>query len=106
MTRKDVPGNAVASAEAVTREYVRFAEEVYRADKLIERLDEADVWVHDLRFKAPDSEHGEWFVIVRATVSQKRCVGFHAGVSFQEALRGTLARLQNGSMKWKDDQYA
>lgn len=105
MKYKEEPGNAKASTLAYERQMVRMAQQFVRFDMMLERLFEDDIEVYGMSIKVPVSEGEDYFVVVRARVGNDRKVGFGNGASFAEALRGTLARIENGSMRWKDDQY-
>jgi len=100
----EVPGNAMESARLYANELARVAELCFEMDKILARLDERDVWVKALRFRAPSDIGTEWLAIVTAHGPEGDAVGFHAAPTFQECLKGTLERLRNGSFKWKADK--
>lgn len=101
----DVPGNAMASAAAYTKQLVRLGEKVYDLDRIINRLDESDLWVEALRFRAPNDNDSQWLAVVTARQDGTPVVGFHGAATFQETLEGLVNRLANNSMKWRPDEY-
>lgn len=59
-----------------------------------------------LRFKGPDDRHGEWLCVVTARIGEEDLVSFTSGASFDDVFRSVSNRLDSGTMKWKDDEYA
>ncbi len=102
---KDIPGDARASALAVQRVLLRLAEQLVRAEDIFERLDEGDLSIDSMGVRLPQYEGGDYMVTVRAVKEGVAVVGFHGADSLAESLRGVLARLSNGSMRWRDDKY-
>lgn len=102
---KDVPGNAVASALAVQREMVRLAEQVYRMERVLDRLDGDNVFIKGLRFRPPFGEGDQWLGVVTADIEGVPKVGFVSDETFASTVRKAVAMLENGSMKWRDDEY-
>jgi hypothetical protein len=72
---------------------------------MLERLFEDDIEILGLSVRVPSGEGEEYFIVVRARVGNDKRVGFNSATTFVEALRGTLARIENGSMIWKEDKY-
>lgn len=103
---KEVPGNALVSTLAYQRGLLRVAEQLVRVEHLLDALDEENVEVRSVTFRVPQEQGGDFLVTVRAFVEGKAMVAFHGSDSFAEAARGVFARLENRSVKWKDDQYA
>jgi hypothetical protein len=59
-----------------------------------------------LTIRPPKEEGGEFLVIIRASLEGRAFVGFTSGYDIGAALRLAIARVENGSMSWKEDQYA
>ena len=108
MARKnlDVPGNAMASAAAAGEIMLRAGQAMFRMDALLERYDDEDVFIGGLSLRAPGMDQSDWFVVVRAETPEGKVVAFHSAPTFLEAIQGVVARLDNRSLKWKEDQYA
>lgn len=107
MSRKgdENAGNALAAQAAFERELFRVAQVWHRVDMLLDRLFENDIVVRRLSVVVPTPDRDGFTAIVTATVSGEPCVAFHGGTTFVEAMTGLLNRLENGSVKWKIDQY-
>lgn len=53
----------------------------------------------------PDDEAGV-LVVLKGYLGQVEMVAFHRADTVSEAISSTGNRLRNGSLKWKEDQYA
>lgn len=102
----DVPGNAVASAQNYARAMIRHGEAIEYMERICDNYFEEDIEVDSLRVRAPREEGGEWLTIVKAWHGDKPMVAFHSAMSFAEALVGTLNRMKNKTLRWKDDEHA
>lgn len=101
----DNNGNTLAAQAAFDRELMRFAQVFYRADMILDRLFENDVVVKRIAVSMPGGEREGYMGVVTADVAGVPCVAFHGGTSLGDALKGLMERLENGSIKWKTDQY-
>lgn len=106
MVKRDVPGNTMASVAEYQRQLVRLAEAVLTVDKLLDDLAAEDVWVQALRVLPPPLEGGDWRLILKVRIAEKPYVAFCNGSSFGEVVKAMVNRLQNRTVKWKEDQYA
>ena len=84
----------------------KVGETLISADSRFEALDENDCTVMAIRIRFPGHEKDDFLVTTKAAIEGKQMVAFHGADTFQEALVGTLNRLYNKSMQWKEDQYA
>lgn len=75
------------------------------ADRRFETLADSGLTVTDIRVRLPNDENGDYLTIIKAQGETGGVVGFGSGLTFGEALAGTLERLYNGSLRWKEDQY-
>lgn len=67
----------------------------------------SDYDVTGLKFKGASGDQGEVLAIIQAFDKEGTpVVAFHAAPTFGECLNGVAARLRNGSLKWKVDEYA
>jgi len=105
MSKSGTDGNAIESARRYQLQMAQLGEMCWRVERSLERLDNDDCWVRDIRFRAPAGDGGAWQVVVRATKDAQKVVAFGDGATFAEALRGVIARLENGSIQWKEDKY-
>lgn len=76
------------------------------SESMFDRMDERGDDVTSMSVRFPTEESDDFLVTVRMITDTDKVVGFHGGASFHEALRGTLNRLANGTMKWRHDDYA
>jgi hypothetical protein len=93
----------------------------YKADEKVERsvmlalkyLDRSmsewntlDVQIYSLRIRSPRDKDDDFLVVLRGEGSSgEKVVAFHGALSLPEAIGGTGARLRNGTLSWKVDQY-
>lgn len=103
---KDIPGNAMMSQMAYQKEMVRLGQHLVRFEGMVEQLFEEDIEIQGMSIRVPQEEGQDYLVTVRAFEEGKKVVAFNSGATFAEVLRGTLARLQNRSLRWKADSYA
>lgn len=102
---RDVDGNAMASELAFQRQMLRMAEQYLRFEQVGSRLWSEDVELRNITVRMPKAAGGEYLVVVRADVNDSACVAFESADTFAEVVRRVLAKLENGTVKWKDDQY-
>lgn len=67
------------------------------------RLTELDIT--EIRVKKPKADGEGVMIIVKATEEGQTFVGFHSADSAGEALKGALERVQNRTLKWREDHY-
>jgi hypothetical protein len=102
---KDIPGDSRASALAYQQQMVRLAQQIVRFEQVLERMFDEDEEILGLSVRIPSTEGADYLITVRARIGEKRKVAFHASYSFADTIRGLVARLENRSMRWKEDQY-
>lgn len=61
---------------------------------------------HKINIRLGDDATIETLITVTMSDEDGDWVGFHKGIDPVAALRGCLNRCKNGSMKWKEDEYA
>lgn len=98
-------GNSIASAAAFDKEMVRLGLGLIRVDNTLERLFEEDIVVLDIRVRIPEYAGAEFLCICSARIGGEHVVAFSSGTTFIDALRGMLARMENGTVKWSVDKY-
>lgn len=103
---EDTPGNAMMSALEYQRQMIRSQEQLIRCDRILERLFDDDVEVLGMSIRLPQEDAGDYLVTVRARKGNNKVVAFHAANTLAEVLRGVLAKLENRSIRWKEDNYA
>ena len=103
---KDIDGDAMASARAVQRIMVDIGEQMMRAEYLFGRYSEEYTELDWVRIKFPTEDGHEYLAIVKAFTEEGDQVAFHAAPTFHEVVIGLLKRLENRSIKWREDKYA
>lgn len=104
---KDVPGNAIASFGAVERHMQMTGAALEELPRTFERLAELyDTEVRGISIRVGEVVGDEWLLTLRADIEGRPHVTFHAATTPGELFRGLVARLRNGSVKWKEDSYA
>lgn len=59
-----------------------------------------------LSIRGPRSQGDEFFVTVRGLDADgQRWVAFHSAFTLTDLIRGVDARLSNGTLKWREDQF-
>lgn len=104
--KNEVPGNVLATVAMTERILTKTGHVVHMANHSIERLEEGGEHVKAIRLTSRGRAAGEWLAIVTLSTSEGEFVAFHSGDGFQQTLEGTCQRIINGSLKWKEDEYA
>lgn len=78
--------------------------------RLSNKIKNGYVMDYDLRglsIRFPSPEGGEFLIVLRAfDPDGTPVVAFHSALELQEALGGLETRLDNGSLRWRPDEYA
>lgn len=104
--KTEVPGNVLATAAMTERILARTGLSVHKATYRMEVMLEEGIEITAIKFRATAGPTGEWLAIVTARTENNGVVAFHSGTSFAECLEGVCNRIVNGSLKWKEDEYA
>lgn len=102
----EVPGNAYQSQVNYQAYRMKVGDAVLDMGRAMERLFEEDVRVKAVRFKGPAVAGGPWLAVVTIDTSEGGKVAFSEGDDFEVCVRTLSNRMRNGSIKWKDDEYA
>lgn len=102
----EVPGNVLATAALTARLLERTGHRVHMAMLAMINYEEQGLKIVRITFKAPGDVNGEWLGIITAQSENGGVVAFHSGDGFVSTVEGLLNRLNNGSLKWKEDEYA
>lgn len=101
----DIPGNSVGSHAAYLRQMVRQAETLHDFERVAEHMFEEEVYLLGLSVRCPRDDAPEYLIVVRVDGPAGKQVGFHSAPTFMEAVVGVVNRLQNRSLKFKEDTY-
>ncbi len=102
---QDISGNARASELQFQETMYKLGMQLARVGRIADSLFDEDVRITRLTVRFPKHEAGEFLVVVGMVTGDVKKVGFHGSYSFEEALRGCVARLENRTMVWRDDRY-
>jgi len=104
MSRQHDEARGSSRTEAFAKQLEGLSVRAVKLDAWLERLDGQGVWITHINFRAPTDVEGSWLVVIRARGSDGKVVAFHDGPTFWEALNGTLARIENGTLRFKEDK--
>lgn len=102
----EVSGNVIATQANLEREIAKAGNAVHTMAYLHNLHIQEGVYVRSLRFKAPSDGFGEWLGILSITRPEGNFVAFHRATSLPECVVGMVNRYRNGSLQWKEDDYA
>lgn len=107
-TKKDrgVPGNTVASQAEFDRMVYGYGKALMTLAHMCREYDDAGNTVKAIKFKTPKDEGGDWLAIVTVDLDGSAAVAFVFGDTLMTCVSSTAARIRNGSIQWKADQYA
>lgn len=102
---QEQPGNAYGSQQLLDQMFHKAGVSLSKIDR-VARLGVAD-WgtLLAVRMVCPKEDGEDWLIVVSVASSEGRQVAFHAGPDLLSAVTGLANRFQNGSLKWKEDQY-
>lgn len=108
MTKRntEVPGNTLESQRLFDREMIKIGRAVLSLQSRLEHMADEGVEVKALRLTYRNGVHGEVLCVVTAGTESGGIVAFHSADGLGEVLKGVSARMVNGSIKWKEDEYA
>lgn len=106
-------GNTAKDQENAWARQSAFAEQQYKVglgvtlfEHFVSTSWRGEVNLTGFSVRTPAAEGGEWLVVLRGTDHEGGpVVAFHSALGIGEALAGASGRMQNGTLKWKPDQY-
>lgn len=106
MGSKEEHGTSRNAAIVFQRQIDKIGTSVFRFDKLHENLQDREGYIKRISILPSSPVRGDFLLVATAFYEGEHVVCFQQGFSLEEVLMGFLNRLQNGSLKWKDDEYA
>lgn len=107
MARRDNHGNAVSkSGHRLVEPEEQLFEDCLQVDHRMDDWAADGFEIVSIRLKPPVEWGGEWMCVLSVRKEAERLVSFTTSDSLAAALHLCLARLLNGSSKWKEDSYA
>lgn len=102
---KEISGNTLAAQYAFDKEMIARGVLLGRVDSYLDKYAEDDILVMGFSIRVPQDIGDEYLLTIRAIVADEAKVAFHAAATFEELIVGLSKRLQNRSLRWKDDRY-
>lgn len=103
--REQHAGNALASQAAFTKEMVRVAAVLHRLDGIAQDNYEEGRLITGIRLSFPTPMRDGYLAVMTSEVDGERFVAFNNDPSPVTALIGIILKLENKSIKWKEDQW-
>jgi hypothetical protein len=99
-------GKGADGSRLWAKEIERAGVTLKQANRLYSALEKSELYLKQVKFIVKDDEGNDWLVIVTADGTDGPVVSFHGASSFEDALRGLIARIDNGTLKWRPDEYS
>lgn len=103
---RGIDGNAIGSQLEFERQMVRTATQILRFERVLERLDNDGLAIRGMSVRIPGYDRADYLVVVRADAEAGPVVCFISSDTLGDVIRKTVAQLENGSAKWREDEYA
>jgi hypothetical protein len=103
--KEEVDGNVLQTGINIQNTMLRLARPIFITSGRYEEEQGLYPGIKLIKFRAPNLPGGTWLGIITANIEGEACVAFHEGDTFVESVKGLLHRLNNGSLKWKEDNY-
>lgn len=104
--KAEVPGNVLATAAMTERILVKAGVSLHKAAYRLEELEDEGVAIKAIRFVARGGATGEWLGVITCETENGAVVAFHSGDGFVNVVEGLCNKVVNGSLKWREDEYA
>ncbi len=93
-----------ASLKAASRLLEKMGKRLEQLDRWVDDPPDSETFIVEVRFKV-GGKYGEGVLaIIKVDGGQGKQIAFHGADSLGEALVGLVSRLENGSLKWKEDK--
>ena len=102
----DVPGDAVASARAVTEYWYDVGRALGDVDRYRDKDHLTAPALLELRIKCDPADEMGVLVIAKGLSEDGPVIAFHRDESVVQAIVGMARRLRNHTAKWREDEYA
>lgn len=103
---QDIPGNAMGSAALHQRMLMASGRKLQQLEHSLENVMDEGVRINRITFKCGGDVRGSWLAIVTAVTAEGPIVTFHSAEGIVSTIEGLSNKLRNGSLKWKEDEYA
>lgn len=105
MSKGSSRGNSLEEQRLLNQMLLDMAQALVRFERIREAREEHGEYLTGIRVRFPDVYGGEYMLVVSGHLDGRYVVGFHSASSLADVLKGGLARIESGGLKWKDDTY-
>lgn len=105
MSEKGVRFEATAQGHLMREELARAGGQILMMNRWLDGERALGVRILSLKLRLPTEARPECVVVVSGYKDGTYLVGFHSADMPAEAIRGAVARVENGTMVWRNDQY-
>lgn len=106
MGSKEEHGTSRAGAAAFQRQLMRLGEAIYRFESLHEIMFDNEGYIKKLSIMPVSPIRGQFMMVVTGFLHGEHVVCFQQGSSLDDCLLSFINRWANGSLKWREDEYA
>lgn len=93
-------------ADYTTEYFTKVGTSLGHIDMVMQGYRDVSVELTGMSIRGPIAQGGEFLATLRGYDSDgMKVVAFHGAASLSEVFIGICARLGNGSLKWKEDQF-
>lgn len=92
-----------ASKRAAARLLTKLGTRVEQLDRWIQEVPDDYHHIIQVRFAIRYSTVGDVLAMVKATTDDGKEIAFHSDDTVSEAMTGLVNRLNNGTLKWRED---
>lgn len=98
-------GKGVGGHDAYVKDMLAKAQQVIGLQQALEDMEDDELYVHQLKFASRGSDAWEWLVVLTVDSKDGAKVAFSSAGTLSEAIGALLGRIQNNSLRWKDDEF-
>jgi len=102
---KDVPGNVLASVQGQQRWLQGIGQGWVHAVDALQRLAGHGIYVTGMSFRYDWETGGETLLVIRADSDEGKVVSFHGTTELYGLWQSLANRIDNGTLKWREDEY-
>lgn len=101
--KNGVPFEKTALGHLMQEEVLRLGYSLLSTNRWLDGERALGVYLKALKLRLPTEDRSDCLVIVTAVKDGMRLVGFHSADTPAEAVKGAVARVENGTMVWRHD---
>lgn len=93
-----------ASIRAADRLLARMGKRLEQLDRWADDPPDGETWITEVRFKTGSAFDEGVLAMIKVERGAEKLLAFHVADGLGEALVGLVSRLENGTLKWKEDK--